>query len=172
MSWRNTVYKLIFPDNRVYIGSTSNIKSRWSNHGAQYQGVVKAAIQKFGWDNIRKEIVLKLPPSVENESICLRVERELIKAYNDRSYNTLGTELNNRTRTNHLKQGFPKLFWTIDGKTMSAVEWCRLYNKNLSTVIKRMEHQGLTAQQALSFPIVPKQFVKKPREFWQSKGLL
>lgn len=173
MSYRRIVYKLTFPNGMVYIGSTSNLKSRWANKGSKYKGSrVWDAIQEFGWDGIKKECIITLPPSAENETACLAVERELIKAYGDKSYNVLGTEENNSKRVEPLKGGFPKLFWTINGKTLSAAEWCRLYGKNQSAVLKRMKNHGLTPEQALSFPNVPREFMKSPMEYWKMQGVL
>lgn len=173
MAWKHIVYKLTFPDGMVYIGSTSNVKARWANGGAKYKGnKVWNAIQEFGWDSVKKECIIDLSPSVENEAVCLTVERELIKAYGDKSYNVLGTEENNTKRVEPLKSGFPKLFWTINGKTLSAAEWCRLYGKNQSAVMKRIKNHGLTPEQALSFPNVPIDFLKTPKEYWKMQGVL
>ena len=52
-----TIYLLVFPDKRVYIGKThQKLKYRWDN-GNGYHGEVKEAIDKYGWDNIEKIIL-------------------------------------------------------------------------------------------------------------------
>jgi len=56
------LYKLTFPNGMVYIGCTYDIKQRWAGKGAHYYGMkVYEAIKEFGWDNIKKEILLFLP---------------------------------------------------------------------------------------------------------------
>lgn len=54
-----TIYKHTFPNNKVYIGITSQtIHRRWQNGlGYRNQGIVYRAILKYGWDNIRHEIL-------------------------------------------------------------------------------------------------------------------
>lgn len=53
------VYKHISPSGKVYIGITSNIKRRWEGKGKAYKACNKFynAIQKYGWDNIKHEIL-------------------------------------------------------------------------------------------------------------------
>ena len=54
-----TVYKLTSPSNKVYIGITGQpIKSRWANgKGYKCCPAIFKAINKYGWDNIQKEIL-------------------------------------------------------------------------------------------------------------------
>lgn len=54
-----SVYVHIFPNNKYYIGITSqNVEYRW-NRGNGYKGqkLVYAAINKYGWDNITSKIL-------------------------------------------------------------------------------------------------------------------
>lgn len=52
-----TIYMLIFPDNKKYIGATSlKPENRWRN-GKSYGGSVREAIDYFGWENIKHEIL-------------------------------------------------------------------------------------------------------------------
>lgn len=54
-----TLYMHITPSNKRYIGITSNIKRRWHGNGIGYHNqLFWRAIQKYGWDNIRHEIIL------------------------------------------------------------------------------------------------------------------
>jgi len=50
------IYKLTFPDDKVYIGQTRrNPEDRWiKGAGYKKQEKVYQAILKFGWDNIKK----------------------------------------------------------------------------------------------------------------------
>lgn len=54
------VYKHTCPNNKIYVGITSNVKERWKS-GACYlnNSYFQAAIQKYGWDNIKHEILFE-----------------------------------------------------------------------------------------------------------------
>lgn len=58
-SW--TIYRHISPSGKVYIGITSkrNPSNRWGRNGYNYRSSVLfyKAIQKYGWDNIKHEIL-------------------------------------------------------------------------------------------------------------------
>lgn len=61
------VYKHIFPNGKVYFGYTSykNPKQRWGKNGDGYKNQpVYNAIEHFGWNNIKHEIVAKGIPTV------------------------------------------------------------------------------------------------------------
>lgn len=75
------VYKHTFPNNKVYIGITSqhNPYVRWGKTGGGYRNhyPVWYAIQKYGWDNIQHEIVY----SELSEDEAKKLEVELIALY-------------------------------------------------------------------------------------------
>ena len=74
-----TVYKLTSPSNKVYIGITSQpVCKRWSN-GAGYKRcpAIYEAIKKYGWENIKKEVLLE--NTTEDEAKAL--ETLLIKMH-------------------------------------------------------------------------------------------
>ena len=80
------VYKHTSPSEKVYIGITSNsINRRWQNGcGYKRQGYFYRAIEKYGWDNFRHEILFKNLTKEEAE----QKEVELIEYYksNQREY--------------------------------------------------------------------------------------
>lgn len=90
-----TVYKHTTPSGKVYIGMTGkNPEERWRN-GAGYRQTVPfaRAIKKYGWDNIRHEI---MATGLTRKEACA-TERRLIKEYDatnpDKGYNcTTGGE--------------------------------------------------------------------------------
>lgn len=92
------VYKHTSPSNKVYIGITQmNPEYRW-NHGKGYikNQYFYRAIQKYGWDNFRHEILFS---ELTKEEACSK-EIELIALYDstnpDAGYNiSLGGELGN-----------------------------------------------------------------------------
>lgn len=80
-----TVYKHTTPKNKVYIGITSTpVYKRWDN-GNGYSGqYFFRAIKKYGWENIKHEILFS---GLSKEEAELK-EIELIKLYksNDRNF--------------------------------------------------------------------------------------
>lgn len=58
------LYKLVFPNGKIYIGQTNNFTLRMQQHKSaankskSYCQFVDRAIRKYGWDNISKEILL------------------------------------------------------------------------------------------------------------------
>jgi hypothetical protein len=71
------IYKHIFPNNKVYIGITSvNPIKRWCNRYKE-QPFMHNAIVKYGWDNIRHEILFTDLCKEEAE----QKEVELIKQF-------------------------------------------------------------------------------------------
>ena len=89
-----TVYKHVFPNNKVYIGITSlKPEHRWGNGGRGYlhktnnkynQPFIAYAILKYGWENIKHEIICKGLSKEDAE----KMEIELITKYksNDRRF--------------------------------------------------------------------------------------
>lgn len=60
------IYKLVFPNNKIYIGQTKqNFKKRLNQHYTQsvnkksknYNFLICRAIRKYNWDDIKKEIL-------------------------------------------------------------------------------------------------------------------
>lgn len=80
MSNNYCVYKHTTPSGKVYIGLTSmNPLKRWKN-GEGYENCTAfyRAVKKYGWDNIRHEILLS---GLDKETAC-RKEKEYIRAHN------------------------------------------------------------------------------------------
>lgn len=72
------LYKLTFPNNKVYIGQTVNFKARMRGHKndsfnpnrMSRNCQVNNAIRKYGWDNVIKDIILTCPESeIDKEEI-------------------------------------------------------------------------------------------------------
>lgn len=66
-----TVYKLTSPSEKVYIGITSQpIKKRWKNgNGYKRCPAMNKAITKYGWENIKKEILLENTTDKQTEPL-------------------------------------------------------------------------------------------------------
>lgn len=73
------VYLLIFPNDKIYCGYSSNIRKRWRNEkGYRSQQLVFRAIEKYGWNNIKKYIL----KSFSNKEEALLTEYNTIKDNN------------------------------------------------------------------------------------------
>ena len=73
-----SVYCHIFPNGKRYVGITKNIRKRWQN-GSGYvkQSYMHNAILKYGWNNIRHEILCE---GLTQEQAC-EMEMMLISKY-------------------------------------------------------------------------------------------
>lgn len=85
------LYTLTFPNSKKYIGITRNFNRRMSQH--KYEAIknksrlkLYCAIRKYGWDNIKKEIIHTNLSEIE----ALHMEEALIHNYNStvEGYNT------------------------------------------------------------------------------------
>lgn len=76
-SW--CVYKHTTPSGKVYIGIAKNVKHRWRGNGSGYKGSTRIsnAIKKYGWDNIKHEILFS---NLTKEDACEK-EIELIHRF-------------------------------------------------------------------------------------------
>ena len=63
---------------------------------------------------------------------------------------------NRRPRSEWKKQEKKnKKTWTVDGETMEREYWCEKYDIGLPTVMYRINHKGMTVEQALKTPKLP-----------------
>lgn len=73
------VYLIVFPNNKIYCGYSSNIHQRWSHGISAYKScnLVYRAFQKYGWnnENIKKYIIF----SSRDKQLALNKEKETIK---------------------------------------------------------------------------------------------
>lgn len=168
------LYKFTFPNGMVYIGSSKNIKRRWAASGAAYRNMrVGEAIEEFGWENIKKEVLLELDGSIRGHDIVGKMERELIKAYGEKAYNEVCSDVFHKKRAvNNSIRYKPKRKWTINGVTKPAIEWCEEFGKTYSGTLKRIENYNLTPEQALTFPTVPNGQRRDAIGYWRKCGLL
>ena len=81
------VYQHISPSKKVYIGITSDLKTRWEGYGCNYKSSNKFynAIKKYGWNNISHKVLFKNLNKISAELI----EIDLIYYYKQKniSYN-------------------------------------------------------------------------------------
>ena len=74
------VYKHTTPSGKVYVGIAKNVKHRWRGNGSGYKGSTRIsnAIKKYGWDNIKHEILFS---NLTKEDACQK-EIDLLKQFN------------------------------------------------------------------------------------------
>ena len=79
-----TVYKHTFPNQKVYIGITcQSVHQRWRNGNAYiHNDYITSAIKKYGWDNIKHEILFTGLTKEEAE----QKEIELIALYHSNEH--------------------------------------------------------------------------------------
>ena len=91
------VYCHTFPNGKRYIGITNNCNQRWKNgDGYKHQRKVYNAIMKYGWDNIRHEILVDGIPKEKAQEL----EKKLIAEFDgiQNGYNvSVGGEGTNAT---------------------------------------------------------------------------
>lgn len=88
------IYKYTFPNGKIYVGKTkTNIEQRAGSNGCRYgdNTLVGRAIRKYGWINVKKEILL----DNLSESEANKKEREIIREL----------DANNRLRGYNLTRG-------------------------------------------------------------------
>ena len=161
----------------VYIGCTYDIKQRWAGNGAHYRQLPKvyAAIQEFGWENIEREIIAKLPDGPGTTEAIKSLEKEFIKAYSGRCYNSQSNPEWYEDNPAYPKERYQvKIFWTVDGITKPAKDWCEEYHTTTAVVRNRMKRYNMTLEQALKHPPVPKEMRtrSKVKEYWRSQGMV
>lgn len=84
MKFSYSVYKHTAPNGKVYIGITSQYPLyRWSNgNGYKHNSHFYSAILKYGWDNIKHEV---LYTNLDKQTACA-IERELISIYKSNNH--------------------------------------------------------------------------------------
>lgn len=174
------LYKLTFPNGMVYIGIAFDVNERWANNGLHYRGQkVYQYIKQFGWDNIKREVLLFIPYSdkgiewLRNIDTLRRLERELIHAYGDRCYNRQANkdfhqEVANQSRANGAYDA--KVIWTVDGITKPAKTWCDERGVTYTRMKRLIDRYHISPEQALSLPPVPGNMTRRAVEYWESNG--
>lgn len=103
------VYIHYFPNGKVYVGITGDSPHRrWKSGGYGYhaQRVIYNAIKKYGWENIKHEIVAS---NLTKEEAC-NFERILIEAFNSTNHNYgYNVDLGGTTSGRHSSETLQKM---------------------------------------------------------------
>lgn len=89
------IYKIESPNKKVYIGRANDFNRRMIEHksnsskkyGEKYNYALYKAIRKYGWDNMKKEIIFE----TDDENLLKKLEEEFILAYDSvkKGYNNM-----------------------------------------------------------------------------------
>ena len=85
------IYKITSPSNKIYIGQSNNIKSRFQKYkylSCKAQTILYRSLLKYGWENHKFEIVTLCYEEQLNE-----FERDFQEAYNVIGLNGLNCRL-------------------------------------------------------------------------------
>lgn len=166
---KHYVYRFTFPDGSVYIGSTHDIEVRWQYGGTLYQNQpVGEAIKRFGWDNVKREVLFYSENGAEVEA----EEKRQIALHKDKCYNHTDNPdwiIEYSVKPCGCKGGYVHV-WTINGEAKPASDWCRIYGKDLSNVLVKIKRYGMTPLEAINAPKVPREFIRKPEMYWKDIG--
>ena len=85
---KHVVYLITFPNNKKYCGYSSNLKRRWRSENEYCtQPAIYRAIQKYGWNNLKKEVLYvfdNAEDALKQEAICIE-KMDLLNP--DKGYN-------------------------------------------------------------------------------------
>lgn len=130
------VYRHTFPNGKVYIGITNNPDKRWDDgFGYQAQPKVFRPIVKYGWDNIKHEILMTGLSQADARIEERRLIKEACLNGKDSVYNTheakesrqytqdswLDVEINDRTAeiyfqnmTDEWVEPYTSMYWSLE----------------------------------------------------------
>ena len=137
------IYKITSPSGKAYIGKTVNFRARMSQHQGKGStcGAIKSAIQKYGWDNMKVEILLYCA-----EEDCPMYEKAMIAAYDTFGENGYDIAVDGATDDySHSTLGNPVVITrtqaegAIEGKHVDYITTSRF---NTSFSYSRFHHKG------------------------------
>jgi hypothetical protein len=171
---KRQVYMLRFPNGMVYIGTTYDVFQRWASSGAHYKGMlVGDAIEEFGWENVKKDIVFQLPEGEESTYFCECIEKQLIERYQHKSYNERGTKRYNRRMSEIRKKSdrvYEKIAIPFNGGTKTRDELIEEYGPGRFTqAYEWIQKYDITIEQAFTLPRAPKGM--RSIDYWNSIGI-
>lgn len=141
---RYFVYMHTSPNNKRYVGITSytNPKRRWKGgYGYHKNDYFYRAIQKYGWDNFKHEI---LASGLSKEDAC-KMEIELIEKYKTR-HPEFGY---NYSKGGETSEGCGKLYEAF-GQYKTLGEWANEYKLDYFLLRQRISKYNRTLEEALT----------------------
>lgn len=137
-----TVYMHIAPSGKKYIGITrQNPLTRWGHNGVHYKTqIFYKAIEKYGWDNIKHEILFT---NLSKDDACKK-EQELIEKYKTKD-SRYGYNLNDGGKGNigyiWTKEQKERMSIAFKGKKLPK-EWRNNISNGLKTRTKEVRQRA------------------------------
>lgn len=99
------VYEHVFPNGKKYIGISSDVEKRWRNgKGYETQGKIANAISRYGWENVKHNVIVDGVTKEQAEALERYLIAELDTIKN--GYNTAigGENINSTYLNEHVLQ--------------------------------------------------------------------
>jgi group I intron endonuclease len=122
------IYILTFPNNKKYVGQTTNLIKRYSIHKRSKKHLVGRAIQKYNWENVIKEEI-ECPDELLDD-----VEITWIKSLNTLHPNGYNLDSGGNKEKRHSEQTNKKISESLKKKFINERHW--LFGKTLSEKTK------------------------------------
>lgn len=138
------VYIHIFPNNKKYIGITSQKpEARWGVQGKGYQkqSTLWAAIQKYGWDNIEHKILYTNLSQEEAEA----KEKELIQLFESTTRNGNGYNIQEGGNSGFIINREEVINLWKEGK--AALEISKILECNISSVLYILDSMNVSKEE-------------------------
>lgn len=153
------VYKHTAPNGKVYIGITQQaLSKRWKKgYGYKDNPYFFKAIQKYGWDSIKHEVLFDSLTKEQAEQIEIRLIKEYDSANRDNGYNIAlgGNATEPSQETKEKESASLKAFWADEenrkkmSKAMRGIERTEEAKKNISAA-QRKRFSNQTERNAIS----------------------
>ena len=135
------VYEHVFPNEKRYIGITSNAEKRWKNgEGYRTQGKIAKAIKHYGWDNVKHNVILD---DLDKEQAII-LEKYLISALDtiENGYNTAigGDNINTTYLNDHI------LYMIRESKTLDEIYGQEEIEGDIVSVFERGKYDAKLAE--------------------------
>lgn len=154
-----SIYKLTSPNNKVYIGVTSNIEKRFQCYSRNYcklQPLIYKSLLKYKWENFNKEILFS---NLTRDNAFIK-ENELVK-----EYKKLGNSLNiiSGGTINAKFRSLPVIIYNINTKeNLGEFKNCSEAAKNFNESVFGFLHSvKLKTYHHKEFIIIPKELNQK-----------
>lgn len=139
---KQIVYKLTFPNNKIYIGTTKRNLERRINNGYKHNEEMTNAIIEFGWKNIKKEILFEC----ENENEAFDKEIELIKEYKSNNslygYNISSGGKSGKKETKMSQENKNLLLQRLKGNDFHLGKKHSIETKNKISLLHKGKHRS------------------------------
>lgn len=175
MEYMRQVYILTFPDGKVYVGCANDARLRWDNGKGYIGQAVGKAIEKFGWKNVKKEIVVNFKEgSVESHLLCNKAEKFLIELYQNKSYNEVYTEAYRKKVSKKLKEvkRNERILIPVNGEKKTLSEIDEEYGSGKVCYVRQLlKDYYITIDTAFELPKLPPNRLGIHRlEYWKECG--